>query len=64
MPKIMFSSNEIKRLSQGQRLSEPKLEMPQNFGQDGIYRAESEGKICGLVKKQGIILSPEFIWKV
>ena len=64
MPKIAFSSNEIKRLSQGQRLSVPKLEIPQKPTQDGIFCAESGGKICGLVKKQGLVLSPEFIWKV
>jgi len=63
MPKIAFSINEIRRLSQGQRLSLPKLEISQKPTQDGIFCAENGGKICGLVCLNGVVISPEFIWQ-
>jgi len=62
MPKISFSINEIKRLSHGQRLSLPKLEISQKPTSDGIYCAENESKICGLVCLNGVVISPEFMW--
>jgi len=62
LPKISFSAQEIKRLSQGQRLSLRKLEKNQTPISGGIYCAEVENKICGLVKKTGVTISPEFIW--
>lgn len=62
MPLISLSATEIKRLSQGQRLSVHKLEVSQDITQDGIYRATNAGKTCGLVRVSGATISPEFIW--
>ena len=62
LPVIALSETEIKRLSQGQRLSMIKLETPQNLSSDGVYRIENMGKTRGLVRKFGHILSPELIW--
>lgn len=64
MPTLIFSANEIKRLSVGQRLSLTKLETPQTPTQDGIYCAENEGKICGLIRLTGHLISPEFMWHI
>lgn len=64
MPAITLSETEIKRLSQGQRLSLHKLEIPQDVTQDGIYRATNADQTCGLVRVNGTIISPEFIWLV
>lgn len=63
MPALTFSETEIKRLSQGQRLSIVKLELVQSCLLDGIYRAELAGKTIGLIRKTGNTLSPEFIWE-
>ena len=62
IPKLVFSPNEIKRLSQGQRLSLRKIETPQSLEQDAVYCAQNENKICGLVRVSGTTISPEFIW--
>ena len=62
MPVINLSEAEIKRLSQGQRLSLNKLMHPNKMTQDGIYRAENDGNICGLVRLKEGLISPEFIW--
>ena len=62
LPVIALSEIEMKRLSQGQRLSMTKLETPQKLSSDGVYRIENMGKTQGLVRKFGHILSPELIW--
>jgi len=62
MPVLALSATEIKRLSQGQRLSMMKLETTQTACMDGIYRAELSDKTVGLVRKIGPTLSPEFMW--
>ena len=62
MPAITLSETEIKRLSQGQRLSLHKLEITQDITQDGIYRATNADQTCGLVRVQEATISPEFIW--
>ena len=62
MPAIALSETEIKRLSQGQRLSWVKLELSQPDMQDGIYSVQIGKKTQGLVKKEGVVLSPELIW--
>ncbi len=62
VPKLIFSEIEVKRLAQGQRLSLLKMDVVEQMGPDGIYCAKVDGKILGLVKKDGIVISPEFIW--
>ena len=62
MPAIAFSETEIKRLSQGQRLSLMKLDTPQHIVADGIYRAENNAQTKGLVCKANNIIAPELIW--
>ena len=62
MPSIIFSSNEINRLSVGQRLSLAKLETQQTPSMDGIYCAKYGSKSCGLVQLTKHVISPEFIW--
>ena len=62
MPAIALSETEIKRLSQGQRLSWGKLELSQPDMQDGIYSVQVGQKTQGLVKKEGVVLLPELIW--
>lgn len=62
IPTLSFSPIEIKRLSQGQRLSLIKLETPQQATQNGIYCAKQADQLCGLVRLDGKTLSPEFIW--
>ncbi|MBQ4471828.1 MAG: tRNA pseudouridine(55) synthase TruB [Alphaproteobacteria bacterium] len=62
IPTIALSETEIKRLSQGQRLSWAKLEISQPETQNGIYCVKVGEKTLGIVKKEGVVLSPEFIW--
>ena len=62
MPTLIFSEVEIQRLSQGQRLSWHKLEMPNADTPDGIYCAKTSEKICGLILLSGHLISPEFMW--
>ncbi|MBQ3695714.1 MAG: tRNA pseudouridine(55) synthase TruB [Alphaproteobacteria bacterium] len=59
---LSFSETEIKRLSQGQRLSWNKLEKTQAMVFDGIYCAKVGQKTLGLVKKEDSVIRPEFIW--
>ena len=59
---LIFSEVEVKRLSQGQRLSWYKLTCQNSEAQDGIYSIKVGEKICGLVRKNKNIISPEFIW--
>ena len=62
IPAIALSEAEIKRLSQGQRLSWGKLEIPAPLPQDGIYCVKVGKNTLGLVKKEGVVLSSELIW--
>ena len=62
LPVLTLSVTEVKRLSQGQRLSILKLEIPQNVLEDGVYRVQTMEQTCGLVCKNGNTLSPEFVW--
>ena len=62
IPALNFSATEVKRLSQGQRLSMTKLEFSQQTNFDGIYRAQVGDKICGIVQKNGNTLYPKLIW--
>ena len=62
LPVIKLSETEVKRLSQGQRLSMIKLENPQHIEVDGIFCVQAIGKTCGLVKKEKNILHPELMW--
>ena len=62
MPTLTFSETEIKRLSQGQRLSWNKLETTQPNVPDGIYCVKMDQKTLGLVKKDGSVIRPDFIW--
>jgi len=63
IPKLFLSATEIQRLTHGQRLSILKLEKPQPLSDDGVYCVQVTNKICGLVRKHGPTISPEFIWK-
>ena len=63
IPSLIFSKDEINRLSQGQRLSYFKLEHTQQFDQDGLYCASVKNKIHGLVQKSNHIICPKFIWE-
>jgi len=62
MPALTFSETELKRLSQGQRLSWHKLDISQAEGADGIYCVKVDQKTLGLVKKEGTVIRSEFIW--
>ncbi len=62
LPVLTFSATEVKRLSQGQRLSWLKLEISQPDVPDGVYCVQTDAKIQGLVTKKGRVVSPEFIW--
>lgn len=64
MPAITLSKTEIKRLSQGQRLSMMKLERAGQMVPDGICCVKVNEKIQGLVEKEGVVLSPKLIWSV
>ena len=62
VPSLEFSELEIKRLSQGQRLSWTKLERQQPDCVDSIYCARMQNVVCGLIKKEAGVVSPKFIW--
>lgn len=62
IPILTFSEAEIVRLSKGQRLSWAKLEHEQKTSENGIYCAQVENKILGLVQKDNHVIRPEFIW--
>ena len=62
MPVIKLSETEVKRLSQGQRLSMVKLEYPQQVAGDGVYQVQTDDKTYGLVRKEGVVLHPELMW--
>ena len=62
LPTLELSATEIKRLSQGQRLSVFKLETSNSNILDGTYCIKTNNKIAGLVKKDENVIHPEFIW--
>jgi len=62
IPSLTFCETEVKRLSQGQRLSWHKLDVIQPDAPDGIYCVKKDQNILGLVKKEGTVIRPEFIW--
>ena len=64
LPSLSFDEIEIKRLSQGQRLSFFKLALRQENIPEAttIFRATCHAKTIGLVQKKDATISPELIW--
>ena len=63
MPCLFLSTDELYRLSCGQRLSMNKLSLPQEITlSTGVAKVQTDGVVCGLVQKDNLVLRPLFIW--